>query len=77
MRASRARSLSPTLQTVDLTAFQLPVTAGEVLHFELHSNSFGFPFLIGDSADLYPGGTESVNGIPIPGRDLAFQVLTQ
>jgi len=66
---------SPTLQTVDLSSSHLAVTAGEVLHFEVHS---GFSSLVvGDGADLYPGGTESVNGVPIPGRDLAFQVLIQ
>jgi hypothetical protein len=65
---------SPTLQTVDLSASRLAVTAGQLLHFEVHSS---FALQIGDSADLYPGGEESVNGIPIPGRDLAFQVLVQ
>jgi hypothetical protein len=65
---------SPILQTVDLSAFGLPVTAGQSLHFEVHSS---FALQVSDGADLYPGGEESVNGIPIPGRDLAFQVLVQ
>jgi hypothetical protein len=65
---------SPTLQTVDLSAAHFAVTAGQVLHFEVHSP---FALQVGDGADLYPGGEESVNGIPIPGRDLAFQVLVQ
>jgi hypothetical protein len=62
------------LQTVDVSELHFPVTAGEVLRFEVHSFN---AMQVGDSVDLYGGGSESVNGVAMPGRDLAFQVLVQ
>lgn len=60
---------------IDLGPLNLNVTAGEVLRFEIGHSSQSMELL--QTGDRYAGGMEFLNGVAVPGSDLAFKVLIQ